>query len=159
MHKKPAVPMDENVLSAKAELRAKVFRGDGAVEDLGIIATRVVTDAFVALIVDALMGTGSLTGFKYHQSGTGTTAESAADTDLELPVESRVAGTQAEYAPNVYETVATITYSAAYTITEHGVFNADTGGVLMDRSVFAGISVAAGDSIEFTYRITFNSGG
>lgn len=150
------------VMECTAELFGKVLRADGSVEDLGLLSTRVVTDAFVALIVNSMVdsATYNIGGFIYHESGTGgATAESAADTALVTPVESRVAGTATAYAANVYETVATITYTAAYTIDEHGVFNAATGGTLLDRSTFTGIAVNANDSIQFTYRITFNSGG
>ena len=149
-------------LVVESKLSARVFRSDGRVEDLGVISRRVVTDVFVQYLVDSMQNSTSfpMDVFFYHASGTGTTAEAATDTALVTEVESRAAGTKTEGASaNIYRTVGTITYSASYAITEHGVFSASTGGTLLDRSVFSAINVAANDSIEFTYELTVNSGG
>ena len=75
-------------------------------------------------------------------------------------VGSRVVGTQEEGATaNIYKSVATISYSGSYAITEHGLFNASSGGALMDRTKFPAINVISGDSIQFSFQITFSSGG
>jgi hypothetical protein len=94
--------------------------------------------------------------FKYHDSGTGTTAESNSQTTLITPCgEARDAGTQVEGASaNIYKTVATHTYAGTFAITEHGVFSASTSGTLLDRSLFAEINVESGNKIEFTYQLT-----
>ena len=150
------------ILSVSATLSAKVFRVDGTVENLGIISTHEVTDDFVELIVDKLQGlAGDLDTFKYHDTGEGSTGEDPTDSALEIPCgDARDAGTQIEGdTANIYKSVATHTYAGAYTITEHGLFNAAAAGVLMDRSVFTGIGVAIGDKIEFTYQLTLTSGG
>jgi len=60
---------------------------------------------------------------------------------------------------NIYQSVATITYSNSYSITEHGIFSAQTDGILLDRSKFNAINVDPNDSIRFTYKLTVNSGG
>ena len=125
-------------------------------------ARRCVTDAFVALLVDTLQASqAAFSTFKYHDSGTGTVAEAATDTILGTPcAEARDAGTQIEGATsNIYKSVATHTYAAAFAITEHGLFNAVTAGTLMDRSVFAAVNVANTEKIEFTYQLTVNAGG
>jgi len=124
-------------------------------KDLGLIATKVVTTAFYELLIDALQSNVDLSTFKWHGSGTGTTAPVIADTTLEAEVESRESGTQTEHDSTTYESVAEITYSASYDITEHGIFS--DVGVLLDRSVFDAISVSNGSVIEFTYR--FNPAG
>lgn len=139
-------------------LKARVIRGDGKEESLGLLSTKVVTDAGVAAIVDAFQNTVELENFVQHASGTGNTAENVADTTLVTEVESRVAGTAAENGANVFQSVATIPYTATRAIVEHGLFNAATAGTLMDRSVFAAINVDNGDSIEFTYELTFPAG-
>lgn len=142
-------------------LSAKVIRKNGQVEDLGVIARKKVTTAFVNHLVDSLQDqtATAIDTFEHHDAGTGTTAESNSDTALVTPWGgSRVAGTQTEGASaNIYKTVATISFTGTYAITEHGVFSAATGGTLMDRSVFSAINVVNGDSIEFTYELTCNA--
>lgn len=127
------------------------------------VLDRVVTNAFVNDIVDALQGlTTPYTNFKnykYHASGTGTTAEAATNTALVAEVGSRVVGTQVEGNANQYKSVATITYSSSYAITEHGLFNGSTGSTLLDRTVFSPVNVISGDSIQFTFTVTFSAGG
>lgn len=145
-----------------AELRARLIRANGEVIDYGVLGYRVVTTAFVQFLVDQLQTETSVFGdFKYHDSGVGTTAESAANTTMETTDgESRATGTQTEGASaNIYRSVGTITYTTTKAITEHGLFNDTTTGTLMDRTVFSAINVGNGDSIAFTYEYTANSGG
>jgi len=135
---------------------------------LRIRRDKVVTTAFVEFVVDQLIAETSVFGdFKYHHSGTGVGAEAVGDTDLGTPVEdAREIGTQAENAATIYQSVATETYGDTYAVTEHGLFNTAgaggppvTGGLLMDRTVFAAINVVATNQIQFTFLITFAAGG
>jgi hypothetical protein len=148
-------------MAATSELSAKLIRKDGTVVDYGALSYRVVTTAFVNFVVDQLQTETSVFGdFKYHDSGVGVTAENAADTAMETTDgESRATGTQTESAANAYRSVGTISYTTTKAITEHGLFNDVSAGTLMDRSVFTAINVVNGDSIQFTYTITFSSGG
>ncbi len=129
--------------------------------DRRVVKNRCVTSAFVNALVDALQSPVYVNVYKYHDAGTGTGNEAAGDTTLGTPWGgARVAGTQVEGASaNIYKTVATIEFTGTFAITEHGIFSASTGGTLMDRSKFAAINVGNGDKIEFTYEITFPSGG
>lgn len=129
------------------------------VKDYGVISRKVVTDAGVAALTNAFLNTFEPETFNYHASGTGGTAEAAAQTALVTEVETRVAGTQSAFAANAYRTVATVSYTATRTITEHGIFSASTVGTMLDRSLFTGIPVVSGDSIQFTYTFTITSGG
>lgn len=142
-------------------LSAKVYRANGRIENLGVIARKKVTTAFVNYLVDSLQNstTAPLDVFKYHDMGTGISAESNTDTALQTPWGgSRVAGTQVEGASaNIFKTVATLAAGGTFAITEHGVFSAATSGTLMDRSVFSAINVVDGDSIQFTYELTANA--
>lgn len=132
---------------------------DGEVEDLGLISTKVVTDAGVQAIVDAFQALFTLSNFKYHASGTGTTAEAAAQTALVTEVATRSTGTTTEGASaNIFRTVGTISYTSTLAITEHGVFSASSIGTMLDRSVFTAVNVVNGDAIEFTYELTLPSG-
>lgn len=132
---------------------------DGARQDLGLLSTKVVTDAGVAYLVDAFQNLTEPENMKYHGTGTGTTAEAANQTALVTEVATRATGTTTEGASaNIYRTVGTVSYSGTFAITEHGIFSASTGGTMLDRSVFAAINVQSGDSIEFTYELTLPSG-
>lgn len=148
-------------------LWATVHRADGDI-DYGLISARVVTTAGVAYIVDAFQNLVELELMKYHGIGTGTAAEATSDTALATEATTqyttsnvRPTGTLAEGAANIFETVATIGVKAATAVTEHGIFNqaAVPGGVLLDRSVFAVLNLASGESVTTTYDFTVNAGG
>jgi len=147
-------------VAPEARLFARVFRADGTVENLGLIGMKVVTTAGVNFLVDAFQGTTEPEAFNYHDSGTGSTAEAVGDTDLVTKVETgRQTGTQGEGASaNIYQTVATISYTATRSIVEHGIFSAASAGTLLDRTVFTSIGVDNGDSIQFTYELTLPAG-
>lgn len=147
--------------SFEAVLSAKIRYADGRIENRGVISRKKVTNAFVQFLVDKLVATGNISLFKFHDAGIGTTAENVTDTVLETPWGgARVSGTQLEgSSANIYKTVATIEFTSAKAITEHGVFSLSTGGILADRSVFSVINVDTNVSIEFTYELTINAGG
>lgn len=132
---------------------------NGHITDYGMVCDKLVTEGFANFVAGALAGSGSITDFNYHDTGTGTTEPAESDTALENATGmAKVAGSQSVAGTgNVYVTEATITYDADYTITEHGVFNA--ADLLMDRSTFSGKSVSSGDKLKFTYTYTVDYGG
>jgi hypothetical protein len=140
----------------------------GDVEELGLASLRVVTDAGVAAIADSFGNTFENETLNFHGMGTGGTAEAASQTALvtELTTEynpnsTRATGTQTT-PTNVYQTIGTNTIdSGTPAITEHGIFSqaATGGGTMLDRSLFSAINLASGDGIQFTYQLTFTSGG
>lgn len=145
-------------------LGATVIRHNGEVKNLGILSRRSVTTAFVNYLVQSFIQstTSPLDVFVYHDAGTATTAESTADTTLGTAWGgSRQSGTHttATGSANVFQSVATIAFTASKAITEHGVFSAAAAGTLLDRSSFAAINVNSGDSIAFTYQLTCTAGG
>jgi hypothetical protein len=148
------------LFSAVATLEGKLIKKDGEVIDYGILGHRVVTTAFVNLMVDQLQTETSVWGdFKYHDSGVGTTAEAVGDTAMETTdEESRATGSQTEGDANQYRSVGTISYTTTKAITEHGLFNTADTATLMDRTVFSAINVVNGDSIQFTYTLTCTAG-
>jgi hypothetical protein len=157
--------MPEGILVARTTLVARHLDKDGNEKTRRVVKDKVVTTAFVGDIVDVLTGTtgdhDTFINYKFHDSGTGTATEAAANTALTSACgDSRDAGTQIEgTAANIYKSVATHTYGSTHSITEHGIFNVSSGGTLMDRTVFAAINVDDGEKIEFTFTITFSSGG
>lgn len=142
-----------------ASLTLVVTRADGTVERLGVVSNRVVTTAGVTLMATQL-STNTAPSWNYHDSGTGAAAEAIGNTALGTAAgPARVAGTQSNPSAGVYRTIATISYTATLAITEHGLFSASTAGTLLDRSVFAAVNVANGDSIQFQYDLTLAAGG
>ena len=143
-----------------SRLLIRVIRKDGAIENRGIVSTHAITSGFVELLVDTLQSPiAAFSTFRYHDSGTGTTAENENDTALETPCgEAKDTGTQAEGdSANVYRSMVIHTYAGNFEITEHALLNSND--VLADRSVFTAIGVAPGDRIEFTYELECISGG
>lgn len=134
----------------------------------GLASLRVVTTVGAGYIVDAFQGTVEMEDMKYHGFGTGNGAEAAGDTALETELTTEYAtnsvrptGTQTENGSTVYRTVGTLDPDSAVTIGEHGIFSdPDVGqGVLLDRSQFTGILVAAsGATLQATYDFTVNAG-
>jgi hypothetical protein len=129
------------------------------VEDYGVIANQVVTNAGVAALANAFLNTFEPENFNFHGSGTGAVAEAVGDTALGTEVESRATGTQSSPAGGQYRTIGTVAYTATRAVTEHGIFSASSAGTLLDRSVFTAINVVNGDSIQFTYTLTLSAGG
>lgn len=127
-------------------------------QNLGVVSERMITDAFIALLVSVMTGGAAtaLQNLKYHGTGSGNTAESASDTTLETPVGARVIGTQESTGPGNYRTVASVSYSGAENIREHGIFSAAVGGTLLDRSVFVAIPVVNGTLVQYTYDLTIS---
>lgn len=146
-----------HIPTLRGMLSIRLLPAQGGSVDYGVVSHRLVTDAFVALMVDQLQTETSVWGdFKYHDSGIGTTAADNNDTAMETTDgEDRVAGNQGEGASAwIYKSVGTIAYTTSKAITEHGLFNHATDPTLMDRHVFAAVNVVNGDSIEFTYQLT-----
>lgn len=167
--KKIAVAEKLGIPTFWGNLYATVIRGNGQVIDLGLISTRVVTNAGVGYIVDAFQNSTELENMKYHGFGEDNTAESASDTALgselssEYPTNStRPTGTTTEGATaNVYRSVATLSPDEDVAITEHGIFSqaSTAGGVLLDRSVFSAINlIGNSDSLQVTYDLTLTAG-
>lgn len=143
----------------KTNLSAVVIRNGEIVEERNL-GSGLVTNAGVNLLAaDWQNATATLKLSNYHDSGTGTTAPTVADTIMQTPTgNARVAGTQSN-TTNVYKTVATLPYAAPFAITEWGLFTASSGPTMWDHRTFTAINVVAGDSIQFTYQLTVVSGG
>lgn len=156
------------IMTAYATLTARVRKANGEWLDYGVLSYRVITNNGVGFIVDAWENLVELEIMKYHGCGTTNTAEAAGDSALAAesttalnPDSTRATGTLTESAANAFQTVGTLTFDATAAIVEHGLFSqaATGGGTLFDRSVFSTINVASGDSIQFTYTVTFTAGG
>jgi len=149
---------NQPAIMGKTYLKIQHFRADGieVIEDHEEIYNLKFTTAAAEAIVDAFTGAFTLSSFNYHDSGTGTNGEDKSDIALQIPTgEARVSGAQSQPSANIYQSEATITYASGYTITEHGIFSASGSGILLDRTVFAGKTMGAGESLKFTFQLTF----
>lgn len=137
--------------------------------DHGVVSRRVVTDAGVTFMRDDFNNNAQdITNFNFHGAGSVSTAEAVGDTALGTefttqlnPDSTRATGTRSTPASNQFRSVGTLTFDAAVTAREHGILSQSGtgGGTLWDRSVYADVGVASGDSIQFTYTLSINSGG
>jgi hypothetical protein len=141
--------------------------------DYGLVGRHVVVSSAAEDIASAFAGSTSPTWI-YHGIGSGSTAATIGDTSLEteytvqyLTDNTRATGTQTKEAgsPQVFETVGTNTVDNDGTLNqakEHGIFSnttAGSSGSLLDRTVYAEISLSASDAIQSTYRLTIQAGG
>jgi hypothetical protein len=132
----------------------------GVAPETGILRN-IITDAGIAEMVRLVFGLGGA-AFGYIAIGTGTTAESATDTALQAEIK-RKAATKTQTTTTVTNDTCllTATFSSAdgltgtSAVTEAGVFNASTGGVLLARKTFSAVNVNwdAGDSLTINYYI------
>lgn len=148
----------------------KVLFASGQEVDLGLVSMRVVTTTGAGYIVDAFQNLTELENMKFHGIGTNSGAEAAGDTALgtELTTEynpdnTRATGSTTEASATVYRTVGTNTLDGTpgAALREHGVLSqaATGGGVLLDRTMFAAITLSSGDGLQSTYDFTVNTGG
>ncbi len=156
------------VVTVTAALRVMVRRASGEWVDYGVVSRRKVTKAGVTFMAnDFKDGSQDISNFKYHTCGTGTNAEANTDTTLQTecttvlnPDSTRATGAnQAVQGTdnNVFHTEGTLTFDGAAAVTEHGLVSTASGAyTLWDRSVFAAINVAGGDSILFKYDLTIS---
>lgn len=120
-----------------------------------------ITSAGKAGIASRINGAGSEAAFTYIEVGTGTTAANVADTTLETAITdsglARVNATASRVTTTVTNDTAqlttTFTVSGTKAVTESGVFNASSSGVLLCRQVFSAINVVSGDSLSVTWKV------
>jgi hypothetical protein len=117
------------------------------------------TDAGRQWVIDKLQDVAPASNAKQTAIGwgTGSTAESAADTALVTEAsEARVTGTLSQPTATTDRLVGTMTAAGSKTITEVGRFNSTTvaGSIMQQRHVFTGIPLVANDQIQFTLDLT-----
>ncbi len=97
-------------------------------------------------------------GIGVGATGAARTA-AAADTALSTPVETRTAGTGSTVTTtqtnDTYQTVGTVTATAARSVDEAGTFDASTSGNMDVSATFAVVSLASGDSLQLTVKKQF----
>lgn len=113
-----------------------------------------VGEEFITDIVDSTL---AVPANYYVAWGTGAGTAAKGDTTLftEAP-EARVAVVKSQSTTDTNRFVGTITASAGRTITNAGIFDASSGGRLIAHSDFAGVVLAIGDAIQFTFDINWS---
>jgi hypothetical protein len=102
-------------------------------------------------VVDKLDGTVTTSQNKIGW-GTGAGTSSVSDTTLFTEAsETRATGTFSQPQADTTRVVGTLTATGTKTITNAGVFDATTGGVMMLKADFTGIPLLTNDRIEFTF--------
>jgi uncharacterized membrane protein len=92
--------------------------------------------------------------------GTGAVAAAAGNTTLGSEVGTRVALSTYTNASQVVTAITTFPTSNPATsqaITEAGIFNASTGGIMLCRTVFSAINKDPTDTLQITWTITVNA--
>jgi hypothetical protein len=150
------------VLELLGFLRVKVFRKRGYIwhcDDYGLVSCKKVTTAFANYLVASLITTNTaFANFRFHDMGDNSAAESNAGTALNNSRETRVAGNQQNNGAGVYQSIATITATAGYTVQEQGLFNVATGGTMMDRNLVPNAPVVINlDTVQFTYELSVSA--
>ena len=128
------------------------------------LVSNIVTNVGHAGVASRINGAGGEAAFTWIALGTGTVAAAAGDTALEAEIStgglarvnstvSRVTtGTTNDTAQNQHTFAAT----ASFAVTESGVFNAASAGVLLARQTFSAVNVVNGDSLQVTWRFDVN---
>lgn len=120
-----------------------------------------ITNAGFAGVASRLNGAGAEAAFTYIALGTGTTAAATTDTALEIEITTgggaRAAATASRVTTTVTDDTAqlqnTFSFTASFAITESGILNAASAGVLLARQVFSAVNVVNGDSLQVTWKV------
>ncbi len=122
--------------------------------------SNMVTNAGKAAVAGLM--TGDVTNFfDYIAVGTGTTAAALTDTALQTEIVDsgleRAVSTNSRVTTDVTNDTAqfvkTFTITGTKAVTESGVLDSASTGVLLARQVFSAINVASGDSLQITWKI------
>jgi len=149
-----------NILSPSSKLyRSPLSFLLGGLADKKILAN-LVTSAGKAGVASRINGAGGEAAFTYIAMGTGTTAAAIGDTALQTELAasglSRANATASRVTTTVTNDTAQLsnqfTVTGTVAVTESGVLNAATGGVLLARQVFSAINVVNGDSLTITWK-------
>lgn len=119
-----------------------------------------ITDAGRAGVAGLINGVTATT-FRYIGIGTGATAAAVGDTTIQTEITTnggiRALGTCTRVTTTVTndtaQVVLTFAFTGTFAVTEAGLLDAVTTGVLLARQVFSAINVVTGDSLQITWKI------
>ena len=120
------------------------------------MSTMTMVTSGLAGAVQRLFDTG-FSHFNYLAVGPSSLAVAVTQTALQGVEIQRVlctTGTEIVYASNVATITKTLTFAAAATVEEVGIFNASAAGVMLGRGLTGTTAVAIVDKITFTVSVT-----
>lgn len=127
-----------------------------------MVIANLITNAGKAAVASRINGAGSEAAFTYAAIGIGTAAAAATDAALESEITTN-GGQRAAVTPSRITTtvtndtarnVVTFTFTGAFAVTEAGLLNASSSGVLLNRQVFTAVNVASSDSLQITIDVS-----
>lgn len=139
----------------KGELIVKVKKANQSEWKTVVHKKNLVVNTGIAQVAGLINGTA--TGeFSYIAIGSGTTAPSATDTALQNELargdatESRVT---TDTTNDTAQWVYTFTATSSWAVSEAGVFNASSGGTMLNRVTFSTINLAQNDQLQVTFKL------
>lgn len=144
--------------SLKGKYFVTLYGPDGEIKDHRVGDNVVCTNGkeFLASFLKSAALAAATFTCKYIAIGTGTSAESAADTALGTEA-SRSTGTVSYVSNQIYQVTATFaTGSGTGAIVEYGLFSSSSGGTLLSRDVETAVNKGANDTLTVTYQLTIS---
>lgn len=138
-------------LKAKGDVSIQITRADGSVEtkEFKNLVVNTGLNYIVSRMKDATVGAMS-----HMAIGSGSTAAAAGNTALGTEL-GRVALTSTTVSSNTIQYVATFPAGTGTgAITEAGMFNGASAGVMLCRTVFGVVTKDVGDSMTITWTVT-----
>jgi hypothetical protein len=136
-----------------------VYGEDGKLKSHEEIPNLVTTNGkeFLASFLKSAAAAASTFTCKYLAVGTGSSAESAADTTLGTEL-ARQTGTVSYTSGGIYNVTATFATGAAVgAVIEFGLLSSSTGGTLLSRTTRSGAyNLTSTDFIVVNYQLTFS---
>ncbi len=133
------------------------------------VVANLVTSTGKAAVASRINGSGAEAAFVSIGIGTGTTAASVSDTALETGKAADGTGDSGVHAlasgsvtasrvttsvtNDTAQLLGTVTFTASMAVTESGVFNANTAGVMLARQVFSAVNVVSTDTLQLTWKV------
>ena len=134
-----------------------IKNGEVVVKQNNLIVNTGLAEMAGLLLTDT---SGSVTTYDYIGIGTGTTTATATDTTLETE-SMREQGTGTRTTTTVTNDTAhleaTFNITSTLAITESGMFNAASSGVMLNRTTFSAVNLNNGDVVVVKWDISFAS--
>lgn len=134
----------------------KLYGPDGKLKDQREGHNIVTTNGkeYLAQLLAANLNSGTTNTFRYIAIGTGSTAESAAQTAL-VTEASRHTGTVSYVSNAIYQVRATFAAgSGTGAIVEYGLLNSNSAGVMLTRDLESAINKGASDTLTVVHQVT-----
>jgi hypothetical protein len=145
-------------LKLKGHINIKLYDSEGVLKQEIDKDNLVVSvgKAYLATWLAAASQAGEF--MSYIGLGTGMTAPTIGDTNLQTPLPTRVQGLlTTPGSTNIWQNQATFGPGVdTGAITEAGLFSASTLGTMFARQVFAVVNKGAGDTFVLTWQVSFN---